>query len=104
MDKRHRKGIGQSLALVALISSFLLSTTLSGCATSERTTRTETTVSHDDDDDHDNVDDGETTRTETRTTTVEDEERGILGTTFHVIGQILAFPFKVVAKIIEAIF
>lgn len=102
MDKRYRKGIGQSLVLVVLISSFLVSTALSGCATTERTTRTETTVSHDDD--NDNIDDGETTRTHTQTTTVADEERGILGTTFHVIGQILAFPFKVVAKVIEAIF
>ena len=104
MDKRRRRAVGRSLTLAVWISLFLFSPALSGCATSERTTRTETTVSHDDDDDYDNIDDGETTRTRTETTTVVDEERGILGTTFHVIGQILAFPFKVVAKVIEAIF
>ncbi len=43
-------------------------------------------------------------RTEVREERSESEPAGILGTTLHFIGQVLAFPFKLVAGVIEAIF
>lgn len=32
------------------------------------------------------------------------ETRGVIGSTFHFVGQVLAFPFKVIAGVIEFIF
>lgn len=32
------------------------------------------------------------------------ESRGILGTTLHFVGQIIAFPFRIIAGVIEFIF
>ncbi|MFA5119003.1 MAG: hypothetical protein WC695_09195 [Candidatus Omnitrophota bacterium] len=43
-------------------------------------------------------------RTEVREERSKSEPAGILGTTLHLIGQVLAFPFKLVAGVIEAIF
>lgn len=47
-----------------------------------------------------------TTTTETTTTTTEEEPKspGIIGSTFHVIGTVIAFPFKVIGKLFQAIF
>ena len=45
----------------------------------------------------------ETTTTET-TKTDRHESHGIIGGLFHVVGQVIAFPFKVVAKVFETIF
>lgn len=50
----------------------------------------------------------ERTKVAKETTKIEEKRepgsRGVIGSTFHFIGQVLAFPFKVIAGIIEFIF
>lgn len=84
----------------------------SGCETT-RETRTERETVTVEDVDRDNIDDGvddtplteSTVTDEERTVTTEREgEGGILGGTFHLIGEILAFPFRVIAGILDFIF
>lgn len=43
-------------------------------------------------------------RTEVKEKRTEGESTGVLGTTLHFIGQVLAFPFKLIAGVIEFIF
>ena len=46
-----------------------------------------------------------TTTVETTTTeTTAHESRGIIGTVFHFIGQVIALPFKLIGGLFEAIF
>jgi hypothetical protein len=45
-----------------------------------------------------------TQTTTTETTANRHESHGIIGGFFHVVGQIIAFPFKVVAKVFETVF
>lgn len=79
---------------------------LVGCASTNSYKQTSTTTSSD----GTQVTTTETTEypqtTQTTTTTVEEtpKERGLLGATFYFIGQVIAFPFKVVGGIIDAIF
>ena len=82
---------------------------VTGCATHSRTTRTTTTDTP--------VEATTTTTTSqvtsepSRQTTVVTEDKtrtaqdgGILGGAFHVVGEVLAFPFRVVAAVLDAIF
>ena len=94
------------LSMLLLAGGFLMLPLVSGCAGSEKTTRTETTVAHD------SVS-GEPVATSTSTTTQTQTEKtapvsaphtGILGGALHVVGVVLAFPFKVIAGIFEFIF
>lgn len=106
-------------AIVLFAMLFILS---AGCSYSS-STRTETTIEHSTQKDASmqgnmgNFPGGqsyseprgeESTRTR-RTSRIKEEKTetgstGVIGTTFHFIGQVLAFPFKVIANVIEFIF
>ena len=45
-----------------------------------------------------------TTSSTTTTTEHEPEHRGVIGSVFHAIGAVLAFPFIVIGNVIQAIF
>ncbi len=80
---------------------------LTGCATHTKTHH-ETTTTTSNTTDNDNIDvsdnERETTTVEEETTTKSDSGGGIISGTFHVIGKILAFPFKMIGAALEAIF
>lgn len=93
--------------VLILMSALFMTQAFSGCATTEKKSREESTVTKE------GVPSGEmpaqTVKTETETTTTEVKKQpssgpGIIGSTFHVIGVVLAFPFKIIAKTIELIF
>ena len=95
---------GRFIFCMVLSGSLFVLPVLSGWASSQKTTRTETTVTQAN---------GQTpqvsqreAKTETVTTTEakRPESVGIVGGLFHVIGTVLAFPFKVIGKLLEAIF
>lgn len=105
------------------ISCLFVAFVVPGCTTSSRSTKTETTTTETEKEgsstrgNEGNFAQGEssptteeagTTKTEKRTEVKENqttsESRGVLGTTLHFIGQVLAFPFKVIARVIEFIF
>lgn len=46
----------------------------------------------------------ETKTSETKTVVNRHESHGIIGSVFHVIGHVIAFPFKLIATTFEAIF
>lgn len=77
-----------------------------GCATHSRTHRETATVTNSSTAGTASATpaDGTTTTVHEESTTTEEHPRGIIGGTVHVIGQILAFPFKVIGGVIEAIF
>ena len=92
--------------LVLTFSLFLTTQILSGCASTHKTTTTQTSVSS-----------GSTIEstapvatTQSQTTTKITESStpssspGLIGGIFHAIGAIIAFPFKLIASIVEAIF
>jgi len=92
----------------------------SGCSTSSSTTKTETVTTQEDvespakEGNQGVFKGGQSapqaegrTKEEKRTVTEErktSESRGVISTTWHFIGQVLAFPFKVIAGVIEFIF
>ena len=107
-----------------LLSIFLCVGILSGCATSKTThkettvrdnnpgTTTTTTVIQNNDETPTRV---TTTTTKTNftgkdtvvkeeTTTKKSEGGGVIGSFFHFVGQVIAFPFKVIGGILGAIF
>lgn len=95
----------QSCVLITLIAFIGLT---SGCSQTTRTVRTEnagvdqsTTVVTSDS--HTTVieEDEPVTTTETTTTTT---NRGVVGTVFYVIGEVIAFPFKLIGGLFSAIF
>lgn len=94
-----------------------------GCAASSKTTKTETVTTSGAKGDsalqgnQGNFERGESSpkaegerttkvekRTEVREERAKSESKGILGTTIHFIGQALAFPFRIIAGVIEFIF
>lgn len=79
------------LVMVLLLSAALTA----GCASRSKTS-TSTSVDGT----------GRSTVVEETTTTTKSEshDRGILGSTFHVIGEIIAFPFEVIAGAFRFIF
>ena len=78
---------------VILFSITLLA--MVACSTSTRTTQTETTYS----------DSPTVSKTETTTTSSDDhEDQGILGSAVGIVGDIIAFPFRVVGALIDVIF
>jgi len=81
-------------ALMGLMVFFIMLNVLSGCASHSKTV--ETTVT---DPQTQTVTTTETTRSESAS-----EERGVLGSTFHVLGEIIAFPFEVIANVFRFIF
>lgn len=103
------------LAAVCLLGVF----ELQGCTTSSSVTKTETVTTSgvETQGNQGNFERGESSpkteepgitkvekRREVKEKRTESESRGILGTTLHFIGQVLAFPFKVAAGVIEFIF
>ena len=99
---KYFKGMLFSLPLVFILLG-------AGCASTHKTTTTETTVRTQD---SNTVTEGmaqpSTTvvaKTDTTTTTsTPPRQDGILGATFHVIGTILAFPFVVIGGLLKMIF
>jgi len=106
----------------AVILFFMLCILSAGCSYSS-STRTETTIEHSTQEDasmQGNMGNfpggrsysepkGEESTRIRRTSEVKEEKTetgsaGVIGTTFHFIGQVLAFPFKVIANVIEFIF
>jgi hypothetical protein len=94
--------IHMSLALCLVMA------TGSGCAsTTHRTTTTETVK---DSDNNSEVaqplvnQTSSTSTTSSTTTTKEPEHRGVIGSVFHAIGAVLAFPFILIGNVIQAIF
>ena len=76
-----------------------------GCAHRTKTIRTEERVAHSSDTvpaTTQVVTDRTTTQTTTATTS--EEPRGLLSTTVHVIGEILALPFRLVGGLLRIIF
>ena len=66
-----------------------------GCASSsEKTVKSETTSSPT----------SQTTVVEKETTHTDTGHHGVLGGAFHVVGEILAFPFEVIADVFRFIF
>jgi hypothetical protein len=100
------KRINAFYLVMVLLTGIGVLPMMSGCAGGERTTHTEATVTRDAN--------GQvvtstapapataqsTTQTHTTTTEVEEHPHGF----FDVIGSILAFPFKLIGGILEAIF
>ncbi len=103
------------LTIVCLCGLFVVQ----GCTTSSSSTKTETVTTSDigTQGNQGNFERGESSpkaeeagatkiekRTEVEEKRTESESRGVLGTTLHFIGQVLAFPFKILAGVIEFIF
>jgi len=87
------KRLGFLLPLALLMA---LSLGAPGCSSSSETTTTETTVTNPD------VPPPETTTT--TTTTKSDEPDSVLGATFHAIGTIILFPFRLIGDTLGLIF
>ncbi len=89
-----------------ILSVFLVLLALPGCATNTNAQKT-TTVQTTSTTPVDNAYGDKTVKTVETSTTSEAkpaESTGILGGTVHVLGEIVAFPFKVIAKLFEVIF
>ena len=82
---------------------FLISIT-AGCASSHKTTTTETTVTRPAVEESERNSEVEKKEITTTTTETKAEHAGILGTTFHVIGYIIALPFTIIAGLFHIIF
>ena len=95
-----------------VISGLAIMLVASGCAQHSRTHKTTTVTSTQPSDQStaqgattsDTVDEQTTTMEEETTTTTRDSSGGIVGGTFNLIGKVLAFPFKMIAGLFEAIF
>lgn len=82
----------KATSLMVLILMFTLTT---GCANRSKSSYSTTTNAA-----------GQTVVHESNTTTASDPapDRGILGGAFHVVGEILAFPFEIIAGAFRFIF
>ena len=77
----------------------------SGCATTHKTTTTETTVTSNKPVEVSRDQQGETTTTTTETETETKTKRpGIISSTFHAIGYVIALPFIVIGGLFRIIF
>ncbi len=86
------------------ITGFL---SLTGCSHTDRSTRTTTTTVDKGGVDMDDYDASTTVTTET--TAVEEtpeikEDHSILGSFFHFVGNVIAFPFRLIGSAFDAIF
>ncbi len=89
----HSKANSEKRAgFLAVLVFFISLNVMSGCARDSKTIRTDTV----------NGTPTQTVVVEEHTTDTRD--RGVLGSTFHVIGEILAFPFEVIAGAFRFIF
>lgn len=91
--------------LIALISVVSLG---SGCATQSKTTKSETISTYPESDvvGTEQLPGQSVVVEKERTTTTEtkDGHGGVLSTTVHVVGEIIALPFRIVGGLISAIF
>jgi hypothetical protein len=102
--------IGKPFALAVVLTGLLALQTLSGCSGAQRTTRGETTTTTVGTTTVQPVTPpaAQATTTTTQTTAtdteIESRPRGFLGGIFHAIGEIVAFPFRLIGGIFDAIF
>ncbi len=76
-----------------------------GCASTKQTTKTETTTTYPDQVKVNSTDKEIVTQSQTTTTTSDKPENpGILSSTFHAIGYVLALPFIIVGGFFNMIF
>ncbi len=78
----------------------------SGCTTTKETTKTQTTVTYPDQVKSSDAQKDVVVESQTTTTTTQDksEKPGILSSTFHAIGYVLALPFIIVGGFFTMIF
>lgn len=82
------------LTMVAVF--FLALNVMSGCASHSKTVHTETVSNP--------SSQTVVVEKETTNTTSEKKDYGILGGAFHVVGEVIAFPFEVIAGLFRFIF
>ena len=80
--------------LIPLMCLLVISLAVGCASSSEKTVKSETTTTPT----------SQTTVVEKETTHTEEGHRGLLGGALHVVGEILAFPFEVVAGLFRFIF
>lgn len=104
--QRQKYGFKKSSKYIGLILFiFVWILVGSGCASTRKTTTTETTVSYPNEDANEAdqerviVEESETTTTETKA-----EDSGVLGATFKAIGHIISIPFKIIGGLFRIIF
>ena len=90
-----KKGKKRSLMLIAVC--LLAGTLVTGCASHTESVHKETVSSP-------ASPATQTVTVDKQVTTTEHHDYGILGGAFHVVGEILAFPFDVVASLFRFIF
>ncbi len=90
--------------LMVLVFSFTTIQLFSGCAHTQKTTTTETTVTTDHPDTYSDQSTTTTTDTTQSNTEVKDEPRGVVGSLFHFIGSVIAFPFRVIGGALKGLF
>ena len=103
------EGIKKYWVIGACVVSIFVVPILSGCETQRSTTRTTTTTQPVEEEDQDTAKAVEqqektTVTTEKTTTTQPKSDGGILGGVFHLVGEVLAFPFRMIAGAFDAIF
>jgi len=108
INTKTRAGFHMIVSLFMVF--FLVSSIGTGCSTASKTTRseTETTISHPTDQTSASLYPSETTTVKkestTETETQSSSHGGVLSTTVDVVGEILAFPFRLIGGLIRAIF
>jgi hypothetical protein len=81
----------------ALVAALLVITPTLGCSTTRTQTRTTTSAAP--------TDDHEMVNEQTTTTTTEDDScHGVLSCTVDFTGEVIAFPFRLVGAVFQAIF
>ena len=85
----------RTLPIIALSLALMTPVVIQGCSSQSETTTT-TTASGE-------PQSAPTTTITTSTTTTSDEPDSVLGATFHAIGTIILFPFRLVGDAIELI-
>lgn len=91
---------------MGLVAVFFI-TAVMGCASSRKTTTTETTNVQHPNSEASQVEEKPTALVSTTTSTTTEtkpQHTGIIGGLFHIIGTIIAFPFVVIGNVLQAIF
>jgi ABC-type enterochelin transport system substrate-binding protein len=84
------------LPIIALSMALITPVVIQGCSSQSETTTSTTTTSEE-------PQAAPTTTTTTSTTTTSNEPDSVLGATFHAIGTIILFPFRLVGDAIGLI-
>ena len=97
-------------ACMILVAGTLLMVAIGGCAAQSRSSRTVTTTeAYPENGDMAQEEPGvvetrKTTVTQSSSAASGSSDGGIFGGAFHFIGEVLAFPFRVIASVFDAIF